>query len=180
MADSQNEITLNIPSIESITPGIKALIVIDNRVRASILDYALGAIIIGLIPFYGRWITELRIVALGILNLKMAWNIGRFWGYHPGQGIIEIISLLLGIIGAFALGIFSWILVFTLGLFVPLADSLARAAAYGAFTWSMGITVSKYYFSCRSLDSKALERAWTFYQSNQQQKLSSKKSINEK
>ena len=170
MADSQDEIELNIPSLESITPGIKAMILIDNQVRYSIIDYALGSIIIGLIPFYDGWITELRIVALIMLNLKMAFNIGRFWGYHSGQGIIEVIGLLLGIIGAFALGIFTWIIVFTLGLFVPLVDSFARAAAYGTFTWSMGITISKYYFSSPSLDLKALERAWLFYQSNQQRK----------
>ena len=180
MADSQNEVTPNIPSVESITPGIKAMILIDKQVRYSIIDYALGGIIIGLIPFYGGWITELRIVALIMLNLKMAFNVGRFWGYNPGQGIIEIIGLVLGIIGALALGIFSWILVFTLGLFIPLADSLARAAAYGAFTWSLGITISKYYFSSRSLDAKALERAWIFYQSNQKRKFSHKKLINEK
>ena len=175
MADSQDEIELNIPSIESITPGIKVIIVIDKQVRASIVDYALGAIIIGLIPFYGRWITGLRIVALSLLNLKMAFNVGRFWGYHSGQGIIEVIGLVLGIIGALALSIFTWIMVFTLGLFVPLVDSLARGAAYGTLTWGMGISISKYYFSARDLDSKALERAWTFYQSNQQRKFRRKK-----
>ena len=170
MADSHDEIEFNIPSIESITPGIKAMIVIDRQVRQSILGSALGAIIIGLIPFYAPWITKLRIVALSILNLKMALNVGQFWGYHPGQGIIEVIGLVLGIIGTFALGIFTWTIVFTLGLFVPLVDSLARAAAYGTFTWSMGITVSKYYFSALKLDSKAVERSWMFYRSNQQRK----------
>lgn len=170
MVDSQDKVEDNIYSIESITPGIKALIIIDSQVRASIVDYALGAIIIGLIPLYGSWTTELRIIALIILNLKMALNIGRFWGYHLGQGIIEVIGLFLGITGAFALGVFSWVIIFTLGLFVPLIDSLARGAAYGTFTWSMGITISKFYFSTRRLDPKAIERAWTFYQSKQQQK----------
>ena len=170
MADSQNEINLKIPSIESITPGIKALIVIDKQVRYSIVDYALGAVIIGLIPFHVSWITRLRIILLIVLNLKMAFNVGRFWGYHGGQGILEVIGLVLGIIAAFALGLFSWILLFTVGLFIPFVDSLARGAAYGTFTWSIGITISKYYFSAPDLDLKALERAWKFYQSNQQQK----------
>ena len=148
-----------------IVPGLKIIIGIGQQVRNSIFDYALGAAILGLIPIYGRWIPELRLILLTVLNFKMIWNIGRFWGNHRGQGALAIASSLLAIIGSFALAVLAWLIVFAIGLFIPLVDSLARAIAYGVLTWNIGQAVSRYYYSPQTLNVAALQKALQFQQS---------------
>ena len=148
-----------------IAPGLQIIIKIGQRVRNSILDYALGAAILGLIPVYGRWIPGIRLILLVALNLKMIRNIGRFWGYQKGQGSLAIINSLLAIVGSFALAVLTWLVVFALGLFIPLVDSLARASAYSVLTRNIGLAVSRYYYSPQTLDIKALQKALTFQRS---------------
>ena len=149
-----------------IAPGLKIIIDIGQRVKKSILDYALGAAILGLVPIYGRGIPALRLILLAALNLKMMVNIGRFWGYHRGQGSLEFIDCILAIIGSFVLSIFAWLGVFSVGLFIPLVDSLARAIAYGVLTWNIGRAVSRYFYSPKTLDKEALVKAIRFQRSN--------------
>ena len=161
MSDRQSEKRESIAA-RSIAPGIRVIIKIGQRVRNSIFDYALGAAILGLIPAYGRWIPEIRVILLALLNLKMLVNIGGFWGYHQGQGSLAIFGCILAIIGAFALGILSWFTVFIAGLFIPFLDSLARAVGYSIFTWNVGKAVSQYYYSPHMLNIKALRKALRF------------------
>jgi len=149
-----------------IAPGLRIIIGIGQQVRESILDYALGAAILGLIPIYGSWIPEIRLIILTALNFKMIWSISRFWGNYKGQGGLAVINSLFSIIGSFALAILAWLIIFLIGLFIPLVDSLARAIAYGVFTWNIGMTISHYYYSPRTLDIKALQKALKFQQSN--------------
>ena len=146
----------------SIAPGVRVIIKIGQRVRNSIFDYALGAAILGLIPVYGRWIPEIRVTLLVLLNLKMIVNIGGFWGYHKGQGNLVIVNCILAIFGSFALGILAWLAVFIAGLFIPFLDSMARAVGYSIFTWSVGKAVSQYYYSPQRLDIVALRKALRF------------------
>ena len=157
-------------SAKSIASGVRIIIAIGRRVRNSILDYALGAAILGLIPIYGSWIPAIRIALLVVLNLKMIVNVGRFWGYHKGQGNLTIIGCLFSIIGALALGIVAWLVVFLIGLFIPLVDSLARAVAYGVLTWNIGRAVSRYYYSPQTLDTEALQKALEFQRSHKERK----------
>ena len=147
---------------KAIAPGVRVIIKIGQRVRNSIFDYALGAAILGLIPVYGRWIPEIRLTLLALLNLKMIVNIGGFWGYHRGQGSLAILGCILAIIGSFALGILAWLGVFMAGLFIPYLDSLARAVGYGIFTWNVGRAVSQYYYSPQTLNIEALRKALRF------------------
>lgn len=146
-------------STKSIAPGVRLIMAIDRRVRSSILDYALVAAILGLIPIYGRWIPTIRLILLAILNLRMIVNIGRFWGYHRGQDILAAIGCILAILSSFALGLMTWLTVIAIGLVVPLVDSFARGTAYGVLTWSIGRTVSRYYYSPQVLDTKTLQKA---------------------
>ena len=161
MTDNQSEKKESIAA-KAIAPGVRVIIKIGQRVRNSIFDYALGAAILGLIPVYGRWIPEIRVALLALLNLKMIVNIGGFWGYHKGQGSLAIIGCVLAIIGAFALGILSWLVVFIAGLFIPFLDSLARAVGYSIFTWNVGKAVSQYYYSPQTLNIEALRKALRF------------------
>lgn len=149
----------------AIAYGIELIIAIGKRVRNSILDYALGAAILGLIPVYGPWIPEIRLTLLVILNLKMVSNIGRFWGYHKNQDLLVIVGCILSLLASLALAILTWLSIFALGLLIPFADSLARAIAYGVLTWSIGHAVSRYYYSPQILDTEALEKALQFQRS---------------
>lgn len=166
MADDKESIKQNYLSTDSIALGIELIIAIGRKVRSCILDYALGAAVLGLIPVYGRWIPAIRLTLLVILNLKMIFNVGRFWGYHRRQGFLATVGCILAIVGSLALAIMVWLAVLAVGLFVPLIDSLARAAAYGVLTWSIGRTVSQYFYSPQFLDPLALDRAIQFHRSH--------------
>ena len=164
MADNR-QVNKKSLSTKAIAPGVRIIIKIGQRVRNSILDYALGAAILGLTPLYGGWIPGIRLTLLAVLNLKMIVNVGRFWGYHKGQGNWAIIGCIFAIIGSFALAIMTWVAIFVIGLFVPLVDSLARAVAYGVLTWNIGLSVSRYYYSPQTLDTEALQKALQFQRS---------------
>lgn len=152
----------------SIAPGIQIIIRIGQQVRSAIFDYTLGAAILGLIPVYGRWVPEIRLSLLALLNLRMILTIGRFWGHHKGQGSWMILRCLLGVLSSFLLGILTWLVVFAIGLLIPYVDSLARAIAYGFFTWNIGNTISQYYYSPQTLDLAALEKALRFKHAREQ------------
>lgn len=166
MGSRQNKSNRGYLSSKAIAPGVRAIVKIARKVRNSVLDYALGAAILGLIPIYGAWIPEIRLTLLAILNIKMVINISAFWGYHKGQGNLAIFACIIGIIGSFILSIVTWAIVFAIGLFIPLIDSLARAIAYGVLTWNIGHAVSRYYCSPQTLDTEALIKAIGFQRSS--------------
>lgn len=153
---------------DSIVPGVRLIMAIAQRVSRATLDYALGAAILGVVPLYGRWIPLIRLTLLTLINLKMIKDIGRFWGYHRGQGWGEIISCGLGIIASIALGLMVWLAMLLLGLLIPYIDILARAIAYGILTYNIGRTMSRYYYSPQTLNVKALQKAWRFERSQPQ------------
>ena len=165
MTDDRKEIEREYLSTKAIAPGVRIIIKIGQRVRNSVLDYALGAAILGLIPLYGRWIPEIRLILLTLLNFKMILNVGRFWGYHRQQNSVAVIGCIFGIIGSLILAAIAWSFVFAIGLFVPSIDSLARATGYGVLTWNVGLTISRYYYSPQTLDINALHKAVEFWRS---------------
>lgn len=165
MADSRKQSNKKSLSTKAIAPGVRIIIKIGQRVRNSVLDYALGAAILGLIPVYGDWISAIRLTLLAGLNIKMIVNVGRFWGYQKGQGNFAIVGCIFAIVGSLALGMMTWLTIFAIGLFVPLVDSLARAFAYGVLTWNIGLAVSQYYYSPQTLDTEALQKALQFQRS---------------
>lgn len=171
MAQRNRQLTEECLSDEKITSGIELIITIGKRVRSSILDYALGAAIFGLIPVYGRWVPEIRLTLLTVLNLKMVFNISCFWGNHQNQDILVIVGFILALIASFTLAILTWIIIFAIGLFIPFVDSLARAFAYGVLTWSIGHAVSRYYYSPQILDTKSLQKALRFLRSQKHRHL---------
>ena len=145
-----------------IAPGLKIIIGIGQRAKDSILDYVFGAAILGLIPIYGPWVPEVRIILLTALNLKMIWNVGRFWGNYRGQGSLALMGSLFSVIGSVILAVLAWLIIFGIGLFIPLVDSLARAIAYSVLTWNIGMVASRYYYSPQALDITTLQKALKF------------------
>jgi hypothetical protein len=119
-----------------------------NQIRNLILDYAVGAAIIGLNPFRGTLIITFLIVI--VLILRMRWDIGRKWGYSKGQDALAIAGNLFGTLGAFALAFMAWVSVFCFGLLVPVFSGLAISAAFFTLTWTIGQVTHQFYASGRN------------------------------
>lgn len=117
----------------------------EHRVRDLILDYALGASILGLIPI-PRLFTVKLLVAVGLI-LKMMWDIGKLWGFRKGQDFLAIAGSFFGGLGALAMAFTAWLTMFGVGLFLPYIKSLALAAALFTLTWSLGQATKQFYAS---------------------------------
>lgn len=150
---------------EPVIPELQAIRLIERRVRSMIVDYGLGALILGVIPLYGAWIPWVRIICLVLINLRMLWAVGRFWGHHNSSHFVMTnLTLILAIGRSLILAVLIWVLFLLIGLLIPFADSLARACAYGFLTMSLGNSLSHYYYRPGILDGKALGRAMEFNQ----------------
>ena len=152
-------------TINSIVPGVKLIETIARKVKNAIIDYALGAAILGAIPVYGRWIPLLRVALLIVLILKMVKDIRRFWGDRQDRRVRAVFSCILGIIGSVALALIAWLGVLLLSLLIPFIDVLARAIAYGVLTFNIGLTMSRYHYSPLTSNLKALQKALKSHQS---------------
>ena len=145
-----------------VIPELRAIRLIERRVRSMIVDFALGALILGVIPIYGTWVPIVRVSCLILVNLIMVWRVGRFWGHYKSHFVMTNITLILAIFRSLILAVLIWVVIVLLGLFVPFADSLARAIAYGFLTMSIGNSLSHYYYRPGILDGAALGRAMQF------------------
>jgi uncharacterized protein (DUF697 family) len=120
----------------------------NQQIRNLILDYALGAALIGLNPIPGTLMMTLLVVA--ILILKMRWDIGSKWRYIKGQDFLAISGQLFGSLGAFALAFMAWVTMFCLSLFVPVLSGFAISAALFTLTWALGQVTNQFYASGRN------------------------------
>lgn len=117
----------------------------ERQVRDLVLDYALGASILGLIPIPGLFTVKL-LVAAGLI-LKMISDIGKLWCFQKGQDFLAIAGSFFGGLGALAMAFTAWLTMFGVGLFVPYIKSLALAAALFTLTWSIGQATKQFYAS---------------------------------
>lgn len=118
-----------------------------RQIRNLILDYAMGAALIGLNPIRGT--LTLTLLVVGILILKMLWDIGYLWGYTKGQDPLAIAGNLFGFLGAFALAFMAWVTIFCFGLLMPLCSGFAICAALFTLTWTLGQVTNQFYASGR-------------------------------
>lgn len=119
-----------------------------QKIRNLILDYAVGAALIGLNPIRGT--LTLTLLVVGILILKMIRDIGYSWRYTKGQDPLAIAGNLFGFLGAFALAFMAWVTLFCVGLFMPLFSGFAICAALFTLTWTLGQVTNQFYASgCR-------------------------------
>jgi uncharacterized protein (DUF697 family) len=128
----------------------------ERRLRELILDYALGASILGLIPIQ-RLFTLRLVIAAGVI-LKMIWDIGNLWGFRRGQDLLAIMGYGFGSLGAFAMAFGAWLTLFGIGIFVPYVKGLAYAAALFTLTWGLGQATRQFYASSNYASSNTLER----------------------
>lgn len=146
------------PSVSGrgIVLGMRRLISHSRQVRSLILDYAIGAAIIGLIPIPNLLL--LKLLGLAVLVFKMLRDIGAQWGKPKGADVFAGVGRMFGCLGALAIAFMAWLTLFGLGLLHPSIRSLALGAGFSTFTWVMGQATNQYYMSSSRLDVSALRR----------------------
>lgn len=143
--------TVRVPAAASTPAQPEPIVIPPNLIRQEclvrdlILDYALGASILGLIPIPGLFTVKL-LVAVGLV-LKMIWDIGKLWGFQKGQDFLAIAGSFFGGLGALAMAFTAWLTMYGVGLFVPYIKSFALAAALFTLTWSIGQATKQFYAS---------------------------------
>lgn len=141
----------------SLVLGMRRIVEHSARARALVLDYAIGAAIIGLIPIPG--LTLWQILAIALLLIKMMRDIGAYWGFPKGRDLFAIMGNLFGGIGALAMTFMAWLTMFLFGLIVPPLRSLSLAAAFFTLAWTLGQMTNQFYMSSSRMDVVALRRA---------------------
>ncbi len=118
---------------------------VNFKARNLILDYALGAAIIALLPL--PQVNWLKAIALLGLNLFLVIGIARLWNFKKGGDVLARIGILFGIVGAIGVGILGWLLLVIGGVMVPMLGSLAPGMAAFSYFWGFGQTVHHFYIS---------------------------------
>jgi len=136
--------------------GMRRLINHSRQIRSLILDYALGAAIIGVIPL--PQLLTIQLLAVLALIFIMLRDIGSRWGFPRGVDGLALVGNLFGFMGACAIAFMAWLSFFGLGLIAPPLRTLTLAAAFASFTWAIGQITNQYYMSSSRLDVTALRR----------------------
>ncbi|WP_377479731.1 MAG: hypothetical protein P2A85_11050 [Microcoleus anatoxicus] len=121
------------------------LVELNKEIRELIIDYAIGAAILGLNPLPGT--LTFTLLAASVLLLKMMRDIGGKWGYPKGQDALAIGGNFFGGVGSFWIAFMAWISMYVAGLFVPFVGGFAVASSLFALTWRLGQATHLYYAS---------------------------------
>lgn len=161
-ADSPTGVAANtsadLSPYEALVSGIQVVSQHNRRARDLILDYALGAAVIALIPISmpGFWL--MQILALIILLVKMRRDIAALWGFPKGHGFLAFAGSWFGSLGALAVALMAGLTLLGIGAFVPLVEGLALAAAFATLTWALGQVTNQFHFSSGRMDQIAFQR----------------------
>ena len=134
------------------------LVDLNKEIRKLIIDYAIGAAILGLNPLPGS--LTVTLLAASVLLLKMMRDIGAKWGYPKGQDALAIAGNFFGGVGSFWVGFMAWISMYGVGLFVPFVGAFAIASSLFALTWRVGQAMHLYYVSGRQMDAGKLRKVF--------------------
>lgn len=119
-----------------------------------VVDYALGAAIVGLNPFQNLLVLTLFIA--GVLNLKMMWDIGRKWSFPRRYSVVAVAGFLFNLLGALAMGFMAWLTLIVVGTFFPVMNRFAISAALMTFTWIVGAVTNQFCLNgCLNLESSS-------------------------
>jgi hypothetical protein len=117
---------------------------LNHQVRGLILDFALGAAIVALLPI--PYSIFLKIILLLVLMVLMVKRVLRLWqGYKPDA--VAKLSLLVSLTGAVLLGILGWLGGIALGVNVPWLAGLAPGLAFFSLFWGVGQAINHCYLS---------------------------------
>lgn len=132
------------------------LVSLNRQVRNLILDYALGAAILVLLPIPHLMIV--KAIALGVLHYRIIRDVGRLWGVQSRSDFLARLGSIFGVAGALFLALVGWVGMVALGALVPHVEALAAGVAAFAYFWGIGQTVHHFYLSgFRGNQSSAIE-----------------------
>jgi hypothetical protein len=115
------------------------------QARQLMLDYAVGAAILGLNPF-DHLLTPVLLITAG-LTVKMMRDIGAVWEFARGQDMLAIAGNLFGGLGAFAMALMAWVTMVALSALVPILSRFAISAALFTVVWMLGVATNQFYFN---------------------------------
>lgn len=120
---------------------------VNVKVRNLILDYALGAAIVALLPI--PKIGLLQAIALVVLNVFLIRGIASLWNFQTGSDLLARVGVLFGIAGAILSGFLAWLCVIILAALMGASWLLVLAPGVIAFCyfWGIGQTVHYFYLS---------------------------------
>jgi uncharacterized protein (DUF697 family) len=118
---------------------------VNFNVRNLILDYALGAAIVALLPIPN--IGVLQAIALVVLNVLLVIGISRLWQFQKGGDCLARVGILFGVAGAILMGFLVWLCMVVVGVIVPLIGALAPGVVAFCYFWGIGQTVHHFYLS---------------------------------
>lgn len=125
------------------TSNLPQILRSGRKARALVLDYALGASILGLIPL-GSLLT-LKLLIFMILIAKMIWDLGVIWQFPLHRDPLAIAGYVAGWIGGIAMAFLTWLTFFAFGIYIPYVYSFAIAAALFTFIWIIGQATNHFY-----------------------------------
>ena len=155
MSENLPKKTADTKAIASKEPN---LVDLNKEIRELIIDYAIGAAILGLNPLPG--FLTVTLLATSVLLLKMMRDIGARWDYPKGQDTLAIGVNLFGGLGSFWVAFMAWISMYGAGLFVPFVGRFAIASSLFALTWRVGQATHLYYASGRQMDAAELQQVF--------------------
>ncbi|QDV38514.1 lipase family protein [Tautonia plasticadhaerens] len=145
------------PSVEQAATVLDAALAVNAEAHRLILTFALAGALVTALPS-ASWMYELKLVVVLLLNGFMIREVGRRWGNSRGQGPLTIAIAALGLIGAVAVAVMAFMVVFSISLYVPVVRSWAEAAAYFALTLAVGRVANEYFQGARTVDRDRLAR----------------------
>jgi hypothetical protein len=112
-------------------------------VQEMVVDYSIGLAFLGL---FDAWLTAVLCLAV-VLLFKMLWDIARFWRFVLPLNPITIVGEVLNILGACAIALLAWSTLVVLGVFLPLVDRYALAAALMSGCWTLGASANQFFLN---------------------------------
>jgi hypothetical protein len=113
--------------------------------RQLIVDYALGAAIIALLPLSQLW--WVRLLGLGFLHYKLLRGVGKLWAFDQRNRIWSCAKILLCVPRAAFFAGLVWLGLTALGAFLHWVGVLAPGGVAFAYFWSLGHSLEHFYIN---------------------------------
>jgi uncharacterized protein (DUF697 family) len=160
--ENTSEWSKSLPSVELIVSGFKIPLEINRKVQKLILDYTLGAAIIGLIP--ESLVGNIDLLVLALINLKMVVDIWLRWGKPKGKKIQAIAVILCAFLVAFASAFLVRLIFSLIGLVIPLIIVLNSGVGHATLTWVFGRATNQFFLNATQANSSTLKQLLKAYQ----------------
>lgn len=125
---------------------------VNFKVRNLILDYALGAAIVALLPISN--IVLLQAIALVVLNIFLVRGIASLWRFQKGGDLLARVGIIFGIAGSILIGFVAWLCLLIVSVWITsvwVAGLRLMVLAPGViafcYFWGIGQTVHYFYLS---------------------------------